>query len=129
MSLAFSVCLMVLFVLAAIGTPIAHSMIVAAVVYLAMAGQDLGLAAEQIIQGIYDSFIILAVPLFIVAANIMNEGSISDRLLDFCKAVVGRFRGGLAQVDILVSLIFSGSPSTNRTRQVVQRAAPPQACN
>ena len=83
-------------------------MIVAAVVYLAVAGQDLGLAAEQMIQGIYDSFIILAVPLFIVAANIMNEGAISDRLLDFCKAVVGRFRGGMAQVDILVSLIFSG---------------------
>jgi tripartite ATP-independent transporter DctM subunit len=108
MSLAFSICLMTLFLLAAIGTPIAHSMIVSAVVYLAISGQDLGLAAEQIIQGIYDSFIILAVPLFIVAASIMNEGSISDRLLDFCKAVVGRFRGGLAQVDILVSLIFSG---------------------
>ncbi len=108
MSLAFFLCLVVLFVLAGIGAPIAHSMIVAAVVYLAVKGQDLGLAAEQIIQGLYDSFVILAVPLFIVAANIMNEGSISDRLLDFCKAAVGRFRGGLAQVDILVSLIFSG---------------------
>ena len=108
MSLAFALCLLVLFGLAAIGAPIAHSMIVAAVVYLAVAGQDLGLAAEQMIQGIYDSFIILAVPLFIVAANIMNEGAISDRLLDFCKAAVGRFRGGMAQVDILVSLIFSG---------------------
>lgn len=38
----------------------------------------------------------------------MNQGTISDRLLDFCKALVGRFRGGLAQVDILVSLVFSG---------------------
>lgn len=108
MSPAFTTCLIALFALAAIGAPIAHSMIVAAVVYLAIAGQDLGLAAEQLIQGIYDSFIILAVPLFIVAANIMNEGTISDRLLEFCKAMVGRFRGGLAQVDILVSLIFSG---------------------
>ena len=108
MSLAFTLCLLTLLLLAAIGTPIAHAMIVSAVVYLAVAGQDLGLAAEQMIQGIYDSFIILAVPLFIVAANIMNEGTISDRLLDFCKAAVGRFRGGLAQVDILVSLIFSG---------------------
>jgi tripartite ATP-independent transporter DctM subunit len=108
MSFAFQLCLLVLFLLAGIGAPIAHSMIVAAVVYLAVAGQDMGLAAEQIIQGIYDSFIILAVPLFIVAANIMNEGTISDRLLEFCKAAVGRFRGGLAQVDILVSLIFSG---------------------
>jgi tripartite ATP-independent transporter DctM subunit len=108
MSLAFSLCLLTVLLLAGIGAPIAHSMIVAAIVYLAVAGQDLGLAAEQIIQGIYDSFIILAVPLFIVAANIMNAGTISDRLLDFCKAAVGRFRGGLAQVDILVSLIFSG---------------------
>jgi tripartite ATP-independent transporter DctM subunit len=108
MSFPFLLCLVTLFALAGIGAPIAHAMIVAAVVYLAIAGQDLGLAAEQIIQGIYDSFIILAVPLFIVAANIMNEGAISDRLLAFCKAVVGRFRGGLAQVDIMVSLIFSG---------------------
>ena len=52
--------------------------------------------------------LLLAVPLFIVAANIMNVGAISDRLLEFCKAIVGRFKGGMAQVDILVSLIFSG---------------------
>jgi tripartite ATP-independent transporter DctM subunit len=107
-SAAFAACLTALFLLAAIGAPIALSMIVSAIVYLAIKGQDLGLAAEQLIQGIYDSFIILAVPLFIVAANIMNQGTISDRLLDFCKAAVGRFRGGMAQVDILVSLIFSG---------------------
>ena len=108
MSAAFQLCLFSLFLLAGIGAPIAHAMIAAAVVYLAMAGQDLGLAAEQIVQGVYDSYVILAVPLFIVAANIMNEGAISERLLDFCKATVGRFKGGLAQVDILVSLIFSG---------------------
>ena len=73
MSLAFTLCLLALLLLAAIGAPIAHSMIVSAIVYLALSGQDLGLAAEQMIQGIYDSFIILAVPLFIVAANIMND--------------------------------------------------------
>ena len=61
MSLAFFLCLLSLFGLAAIGAPIAISMIVAAVVYLAMRGQDLGLAGEQIIQGLYDSFILLAV--------------------------------------------------------------------
>lgn len=108
MSLAFGLCLVVLFLLAAIGAPIAFAMIVSATVYLAMSGQDLALASEQLIQSVYDSFVLLAVPLFIVAANIMNVGAISDRLLDFCKAIVGRFRGGMAQVDILVSLIFSG---------------------
>jgi tripartite ATP-independent transporter DctM subunit len=108
MSAAFACCLVVLFILSGVGTPIALSMVVSAIVYLAVKGHDMGLAAEQMIQGIYDSFIILAVPLFIVAANIMNQGTITDRLLDFSKAVVGRFRGGMAQVDILVSLIFSG---------------------
>lgn len=108
MSLAFTVCLVVLCVAAAMGMPIALAMIVAAVAYLGISGQDLALASEQLIQSVYDSFVLLAVPLFIVAANIMNAGAISDRLLDFCKALVGRFKGGLAQVDILVSLIFSG---------------------
>ena len=108
MSLAFTLCLLALFGLAAIGTPIALSMIVSAIVYLAMSGQDLGLASEQMIQGLYNSFILLAVPLFIVAANIMNAGTISDRLLNFCVAGVGRFRGGLGQVNVVASLIFSG---------------------
>lgn len=108
MSLAFVACLLALFLLAALGAPIALSMIVSAIVFLAVKGQDLGLAAEQMIQGIYDSFIILAVPLFIVAANIMNAGTVSERLLNFCIAVVGRLRGGLGHVNVVASLIFSG---------------------
>jgi TRAP-type transport system large permease protein len=108
MSFEFTLCLVVLCVAAAFGMPIAFAMIVSAVAYLAVSGQDLALSSEQLIQSVYDSFVLLAVPLFIVAANIMNAGAISDRLLDFCKAMVGRFKGGLAQVDILVSLIFSG---------------------
>lgn len=108
MTAAFALCLVVLFVLAAIGTPIALSMIVSAIVYLAMKGQDLGLAAETMIQGLYDSFLILAVPLFIIAANIMNAGTISDRLLQFCVALVGRFRGGLGHVNVVANMIFAG---------------------
>jgi TRAP-type transport system large permease protein len=108
MSLAFTLCLLVLFALAAIGTPIAHSIIVGALVYLLVKGQDMGIAAEQIVYGLYDSFVLLAVPLFIVAANIMNAGAISDRLLSFCVALVGRFKGGLGHVNVVASLIFSG---------------------
>lgn len=108
MSSAFMLALFVLAFMAAIGAPIALSMVVSAVAYLLIAGQDLSLASEQFIQAVYDSTLLLAVPLFIVAANIMNVGAISDRLLEFCKALVGRFKGGMAQVDILVSLIFSG---------------------
>tara|TARA_R110000868_G_scaffold46832_5_gene154327 strand:- start:851 stop:2146 length:1296 start_codon:yes stop_codon:yes gene_type:complete len=108
MSLEFALCLMTLFLLASIGTPIGFSILVAAIVYLAAAGQDIGLAGEQILQGLYESFVLLAVPLFIVAANIMNAGTISERLLNFCVAAVGRFRGGLGHVNVVASLIFSG---------------------
>lgn len=108
MTLAFSLCLLTLFLMAAIGVPIAHATILSALVYLSLAGQDLGIAGEQIIYGIYDSFVLLAVPLFIVAANIMNAGTISERLLDFCVALVGRFKGGLGHVNVVSSLIFSG---------------------
>jgi tripartite ATP-independent transporter DctM subunit len=56
----------------------------------------------------YTSFTLLAIPLFILAANLMNVGSLSDRLLYFCQALVGRFRGGLGHVNVVSSLIFSG---------------------
>ncbi|MDP1669976.1 TRAP transporter large permease [Phaeovulum sp.] len=108
MSLAFIVCLVAVFALAAIGTPIGYSLLVAATLYLAVDGADLALAAEQLIQSIYDGYTLLAVPLFIIAANIMNAGTVSERLLTFCVAVVGRFRGGMGHVNILSSLIFSG---------------------
>jgi TRAP-type transport system large permease protein len=107
-SIAFTLCLLTLFLLAAIGMPIAHATIVGSIVYLAVKGQDLGIAGEQIIYGVYDSFVLLAVPLFIVAANFMNAGSISERLMRFCVALVGRFKGGLGYVNVLSSLIFSG---------------------
>ncbi len=108
MSEAFILCLVAIFGLAALGAPIAHAIIVGAIAFLAVNGQDLALAAEQIIQGLYESFVLLAVPLFIVAANIMNAGTVSDRLLQFCVALVGRFRGGLGHVNVVASIIFSG---------------------
>jgi tripartite ATP-independent transporter DctM subunit len=88
--------------------PIGFSMIASSVAYLVIKGQDIGLVAEQIGNGLYNSYVLLAVPLFIFAANIMNAGTVSERIFDFCRIVVGRMRGGLAQVDILVSVVFSG---------------------
>ncbi|EFO32107.1 sialic acid trap transporter permease protein siat [Roseibium sp. TrichSKD4] len=108
MSIELALCLITLFGLAGIGTPIGYSIILASLVYLGMAGLDVALAGEKILQGLYKSFVLLAVPLFIVAANIMNAGTISDRLLNFCVALVGRFRGGLGHVNVVASLIFSG---------------------
>jgi len=107
-SQAFFWCIILLFALAGIGTPVALSMIVSSILYLLLKGQDLGLAAEQMIQGLYDSFLLLAIPLFITAANIMNAGTISERLLQFCLALVGRFRGGLGHVNVVANMIFAG---------------------
>src|SRR5690606_34933225 len=76
--------------------------------YLWLAGLDMGTAAEQILNGLYTGYLLLAVPMFILAAEIMNAGTMTQRLLHFCNAVVGRFRGGLAQVNVLQSLIFAG---------------------
>ena len=88
--------------------PIGFSMLVSGFGYLLVKRQDLGLVAEQVGNGLYNSYVLLAVPLFVFAANIMNAGTVSERIFDFCRILVGRMRGGLAQVDILVSVIFSG---------------------
>lgn len=88
--------------------PIGFSMLASGIAYLLVKRQDLGLVAEQICNGLYNSYVLLAVPLFVFAANIMNAGTVSERIFDFCRILVGRMRGGLAQVDILVSVIFSG---------------------
>lgn len=55
-----------------------------------------------------NSFTLLAVPLFILAANLMNEGAITEKLIKSCNSLVGHFRGGLAYSNILVSMIFAG---------------------
>ena len=56
----------------------------------------------------YNSFILLAVPFFLLSANIMNSAGITDRLVDLTRCVVGQFRGGLAYINVLVSMIFAG---------------------
>ncbi len=88
--------------------PIGFGMLAAGIGYLLATHQDLGLVAEQVSNGLYNSYVLLAVPLFVFAANLMNAGTVSERIFDFCRILVGPMRGGLAQVDILVSVIFSG---------------------
>jgi tripartite ATP-independent transporter DctM subunit len=56
----------------------------------------------------YNAFILLAVPFFLLAANIMNSAGITERLVAFTRTMVGHFRGGLAQINVVVSMIFAG---------------------
>jgi len=104
----FSISIIVITALALLGLPIGHSMIAGSILYLLLAGLDLGTVAEQFLNGMYSNYVILSVPLFILAAELMNVGSMTERLLRFCDAAVGRFRGGLAYVNILQSIIFAG---------------------
>jgi C4-dicarboxylate transporter, DctM subunit len=104
----FTLSVLAIVVLSLLGLPIGHAMIASSILYLYLAGLDMGTAAEQILNGLYTSYILLAVPLFILAAELMNTGSMTERLLYFCNALVGRFRGGLAQVNIAQSIIFAG---------------------
>ena len=108
MSLVFGITLLTILLLAAIGTPVALAVISGGILFLIMDGQDIALAGQQMLTGLYASFVLLSVPLFILTANIMNSGSISDRLLHFCVACFGRFKGGLGHVNVTASLIFSG---------------------
>ena len=89
------------------GLPVAYAMIGGSILWLFLAGQDLGTAAEQLLNGMMASQLLLAIPLFILAAEFMNAGAIMDRLLRFCNAIVGRYRGGLAQVNVLQSIVFA----------------------
>lgn len=104
----FAISVGTILVLALLGLPMGHAMIAASIVYLMLSGLDMGTAAEQLLNGLYSSYILLAVPLFILAAELMNSGSMTLRLLHFCNAFVGRFRGGLALVNVAQSIIFAG---------------------
>jgi C4-dicarboxylate transporter, DctM subunit len=104
----FSVAIVAITILSFLGLPIGHAMIAGSILFLLLDGQDMGTAAEQLLNGLYTSYVLLAVPLFVLAAELMNIGTMTERLLRFCDALVGRFRGGLAHVNIVQSIIFAG---------------------
>ena len=108
MSLALLAMVAVIVIGMLLGMPVGLAMWMSGAAYLAVKGQDMALVVEQVGQGLFNSYVLLAVPLFVFAANLMNAGTVSERIFDFCRLLVGRLRGGLAQVDILVSVVFSG---------------------
>src|SRR5258708_886507 len=111
----FALCILGITILAALGLPIGHAMIASSILYLLLTGLDPGTAAEQILNGLFNGYVLLAIPLFILAADLMNIGSLTDRLLQFCLVLVGRFRGGLRHFTLVRQMIFPRtSHSTSR---------------
>ena len=105
---AIGTAIAVIVALSLMGHSVGVSMITGSLAYLLAKGYDPSLAPETLLQGLFNGYTLLAIPLFILAADIMNVGSLSDRLLRFSQALVGRFRGGLGHVNVVSSLIFSG---------------------
>ncbi|CAN7581316.1 TRAP transporter large permease [Pararhizobium sp. LjRoot235] len=99
-------------VLMVVGLPVAISMAVASVLYLVFynVAPDI-IAAQRMIAGV-ESFPLLAVPFFILAGNLMNSAGVTGRIYSFAVALVGWMKGGLAQVNIIGSVIFSGMSGT-----------------
>ncbi|MER9303994.1 TRAP transporter large permease [Mesorhizobium sp. M0496] len=99
-------------VLMLIGVPVAVSTAAASILYLVIYGvaPDI-IAAQRMIAGV-ESFPLLAVPFFILAGNLMNIAGVTGRIYSFALALVGWMKGGLAQVNIIGSVIFSGMSGT-----------------
>ncbi len=108
MASPFGICIITILGLGLLGLPIGYSMIAGSILYLLLAGLDLGTSAEQILNGLYSSYVLLAVPLFLFSAELMNVSKMTDQLLRFCDMLVGRFRGGLGHINIAQSIIFAG---------------------
>jgi tripartite ATP-independent transporter DctM subunit len=97
-----------MFGLIAIELPVAFALVAAALGWLQFASPvPISLVVQRMSSGI-DSFPLLAIPLFVLAGNLMNVGGIAARIFEFAVALVGHLRGGLAQVNIFASLIFAG---------------------
>ena len=95
-----------------IRVPVAFSLLAASLLHIGVTGiaPDL-LVAQRLITGV-DSFPFIAVPFFILAGNLMNSAGITGRIYTFALSLVGWMRGGLAQVNIVASVIFSGMSGT-----------------
>lgn len=122
--------------LSLLGVPIALGLAGAAFIGVADGGlAGLGAIAQQLSEGV-NSFLLLAIPFFMLTGVVMSSGGLAERLVTFAQSLVGWTRGGLAQVDIVVSAIFadiSGSAVADAASvggvlipQMIRRGYPPQ---
>ncbi|MDR5906494.1 TRAP transporter large permease [Franzmannia qiaohouensis] len=104
MGITVLACFLILFIL---GFPVVYAILLPSIAYVLIEGLPLGLMGQRITYSL-DSFPLVAVPIFIFVGNLMNQAGVTDRIFNFANALVGRAPGGLAQVNIFSSLIFSG---------------------
>ncbi len=106
--LVFILCFILTFILR---IPIALGMLMSSIYYFVLApGPAAGvqMAATQLLTNLNVSFILIAVPLFVFTAKVMNTGKVTEMVFKFANILVGRWRGGMGHVNVIASLIFSG---------------------
>lgn len=94
--------------LAAFRTPVGLAMLAAGVAYLFASHQDVGLVVDQVAGRLFASYTLIAIPMFIFAANVMNGAKITDRIVQVAAFALGRLPGGIAQANVASSVVFSG---------------------
>ncbi|MFT8243034.1 TRAP transporter large permease [Roseomonas sp. BN140053] len=107
MSSSLAVLLLVFVVAALLRLPVVLSMFAAGIAYLWTSGQDIGLLVDQTLNSIITLSVMLAVPLFILTANVMNAATISDKLWNAANLLVGRLPGGYGHVTVLMNIVMS----------------------
>lgn len=97
------------FLFLVVGVPIALSLGLASLTYLVVTGKLMLLMAfpQKMVAGV-DSFVLLTIPFFILAGNLMNAAHLTQQIVRLAQFLIGRVRGGLAAVNVLASLMFSG---------------------
>lgn len=109
MSLGLSITIILFLLLLMLGVPLVFSIGFSSVTYFLLSGNIalITIIPERFVTGM-DSFTLMAIPLFIFMGELMSKGGITDDLTDLCNFFVGRFRGGLAHSNVLVSTLFAG---------------------
>ena len=97
-----------LFLFLAIGVPIAYSLGLSTALYFLIFNNELLQVVPQILFAGMDSYTLIALPLFILMGQLMNESQITSRLIDYCLIFVGKIRGGLGLVNVISSMLFGG---------------------
>ena len=102
------VLLLSLFIFLGIGVPIAYSLGLSTTLYFIFFNNDLLQVMPQILFAGMDSYTLIALPLFILMGQLMNESKITSKLIDYCLIFVGKIRGGLGLVNVISSMLFGG---------------------
>ncbi|TFG63485.1 MAG: TRAP transporter large permease [Spirochaetales bacterium] len=88
--------------------PIGLGMLIGSIAYFLVKGMSIGSLVNTVCYGLTNAYILIAIPLFIFTANVMNSSEVTDKIFDFARSLIGRKHGATGYVNIVASLIFAG---------------------